>query len=298
DQLSRALHHGWAPSTLQGYNSAVNRFIRFCKKEKIHRQFWLPADELVLCALAASSEGRHAGSTARNALAGLKAWHVAQNAEWKGGKRLKYVLNGVENRRPALSRRPPRLPVTRNLLRILRANLDLADPVDMAVFAAVCVAFWGQCHLGELLPPSTTRAASKRSPHRASLTPPSPTSPSYVIHLPSTKTRFSQGEDVVILRQRGSSDPIRALRHHLFWNNPAESDHLFVYKTSFGTRPLTRRFFMKKCNAVWIEAGLPRLTGHSFRIGGTTELLLAGVSPDIVKKAGRWSSDSFLRYWR
>ncbi|EIN03379.1 hypothetical protein PUNSTDRAFT_23992, partial [Punctularia strigosozonata HHB-11173 SS5] len=125
-----------APSTLRGYNGAVNRFIRFCRNGKIHQRFWLPADELVLCAFAASSKGRHAGSTARNALAGLKAWHSAQNAEWKGGKRLNYILNGVENRRPALSHRPPRLPINRKMLRILRAGLDLTDSVDMAVFAA------------------------------------------------------------------------------------------------------------------------------------------------------------------
>ncbi|EIN04906.1 hypothetical protein PUNSTDRAFT_31671, partial [Punctularia strigosozonata HHB-11173 SS5] len=151
--------------------------------------------------------GLRAGSTARNSIAGLKAWHAAQNADWKGGKRLKYVLNGVENRRPALSRLPPRLPVSRGMLRILRANLDLSNPVDIAVFAAACLAFWGQCRLGELLPSSTTPATSKRTPTRASLTFPSPSSPSHTIHLPSTKTRFSQGEDVVILNQHGSSDP-------------------------------------------------------------------------------------------
>ncbi|KIK93936.1 hypothetical protein PAXRUDRAFT_143952 [Paxillus rubicundulus Ve08.2h10] len=38
-------------------------------------------------------------------------------------------------------------------------------------------------------------------------------------------------------------------------------------------------------------------TGHSFCIGGTTELLLAGVPPDVVKALGHWSSDTFLHYW-
>ena len=49
---------------------------------------------------------------------------------------------------------------------------------------------------------------------------------------------------------------------------------------------------------IWGSAGYPRLTGHSFRIGGTTELLLNGVPTDVVKAMGRWSSDAFLRYWR
>jgi hypothetical protein len=38
--------------------------------------------------------------------------------------------------------------------------------------------------------------------------------------------------------------------------------------------------------------------GHSFWIGGTTELLCCGVPPEVVKMAGCWSLDSFLQYWQ
>ncbi|KIK32047.1 hypothetical protein CY34DRAFT_40586, partial [Suillus luteus UH-Slu-Lm8-n1] len=61
---------------------------------------------------------------------------------------------------------------------------------------------------------------------------------------------------------------------------------------------LTKRKFLLVCNSVWGAHGLPRISGHCFRIGGTTELLLRNVPPHIVKVMGRWSSDSFLRYWR
>lgn len=43
---------------------------------------------------------------------------------------------------------------------------------------------------------------------------------------------------------------------------------------------------------------MQKVTGHCFRIGGTTALLRRGVDPEVVKVAGRWRSDSFLRYWR
>jgi hypothetical protein len=55
---------------------------------------------------------------------------------------------------------------------------------------------------------------------------------------------------------------------------------------------------LKRCNNIWSRYGLPTFTGHCFRIGGTTILLLRGVSPYIVKRMGRWSSDAFLKYWR
>ncbi|KAF8130911.1 hypothetical protein K438DRAFT_1643528, partial [Mycena galopus ATCC 62051] len=61
---------------------------------------------------------------------------------------------------------------------------------------------------------------------------------------------------------------------------------------------LTRRKFLQCCNAIWAAHNIPTITGHSFRTGGTTELLLAGVNPDVVQAMGRWLSDAFLVYWR
>jgi hypothetical protein len=51
------------------------------------------------------------------------------------------------------------------------------------------------------------------------------------------------------------------------------------------------------CNPVWNRHGFLRFAGHSFRIGGTTSLLRAGVNPDIVKKMGCWHLDAFPIYW-
>jgi hypothetical protein len=52
------------------------------------------------------------------------------------------------------------------------------------------------------------------------------------------------------------------------------------------------------CNDVWSKHGFARYTGHSFRIGGTIMLLRSGISPEVVKKMGRWKSDAFQLYWR
>ena len=39
------------------------------------------------------------------------------------------------------------------------------------------------------------------------------------------------------------------------------------------------------------------MSDHVFQIGGTTELLLQGVNPDIITVQGHWSSWAFLEYW-
>ncbi|EJD33460.1 hypothetical protein AURDEDRAFT_47802, partial [Auricularia subglabra TFB-10046 SS5] len=61
---------------------------------------------------------------------------------------------------------------------------------------------------------------------------------------------------------------------------------------------LTKNAFLSRLNEIWAAAGMQRVSGHCFRIGGTTALLRMGVDTDVVKVAGRWKSDAFLRYWR
>ena len=61
---------------------------------------------------------------------------------------------------------------------------------------------------------------------------------------------------------------------------------------------MSKHKFMSFCAGIWSTAGLAHVKGHSFRIGGAVELLLAGVPPEIVAATGGWTSLSFLLYWR
>ncbi|KIO03807.1 hypothetical protein M404DRAFT_144593 [Pisolithus tinctorius Marx 270] len=60
---------------------------------------------------------------------------------------------------------------------------------------------------------------------------------------------------------------------------------------------MTHSWFLQRCNQIWTSAGYPDMPGHTFHIGGATELLLQGVPPDIVTTQGRWKSQAFLDYW-
>ena len=61
---------------------------------------------------------------------------------------------------------------------------------------------------------------------------------------------------------------------------------------------MTKYKFMDFCSGVWSKAALAHVLGHSFRIGGAVELLLAGVPPEVVAATGGWTSLAFLLYWR
>ena len=297
NHVAEAIQSGWATSTLKRYSGAVDQFIRFCDMEGIPEHLRFPADEFVLCAFAASSVRRHSVNTPRNRLSALKAWHAIHNMEWKGSSRLRYVLNGVHNLAPDSSRYLPRPPVNAIMILQLVHRLDLDSPVDVAIAAGAVTAFWGQCRLGELLPsnlsPSSTAFLPVRSGFRRSLRNPH----SCILHLPRTKTH-SHGQDVVLVEQHATIDPISLLKRHLRINNIPNDAYIFSFRTDQGLTPLTKSFFLRRCNEIWHPLSYPKTTGHCFRIGGTTELLVAGTPPDVVKAMGCWSSDSFMRYWR
>nr|GAT53151.1 predicted protein [Mycena chlorophos] len=297
-QIQSVLERGWASGTVDNYGSSVTRFREFCRREHIPRSLQLPAHEFVLCAFAASSARVHAGTTARKNISALKAWHIVNDQPWLGGPRLQYVLAGVENLTPTSSKRPPRPPISSAMLAELHRGLDFSAPLDVAVYAAACVAFWGQCRLGELLPISQIDRSLNEKPTRANVTQSGSSKPSTKIRLPHTKTQKA-GDDVFLVDQSRPFNPRTALQIHLTVNTLPSSSSLFAYRDRHGApRLLTRSIFLERCNTVWTAVGYPRTTGHSFRIGGTTELLLNNVPPAVVKAMGRWSSDAFMKYWR
>ena len=295
--VSRAIQNSWAESTLRKYSGTIKQFIQFCDNEQVPDHLRFPTDEFVLCAFAASSLGKHASSTPRSRLSALKAWHFTHNLEWKGSTRLRYVLNGVHNLAPGTSRRPPRPPVNANMLSQLVNGLDLSSLLDVAVAACAATAFWGQCRLGELLPSSLVPLPQTSYPSRADFKRSLHNPQSCILRLPRTKTH-RHGQDVVLVDQRHPINPIALLKRHLRVNHVPDSSHIFSYTSAHGPSSLTKSLFLQRCNAIWQQLGYPRTTGHCFRIGGTTELLIAGTPPDIVRVTGRWSSESFLRYWR
>lgn len=292
-----AIQGSWAESTLKRYSGTIKQFIRFCDSERIPEHLRFPADEFVLCAFAASSFGRHAGGTPRSRLSALKVWHATHNVEWKGSSRLRYVVNGVHNFAPGSSRRPPRPPINSKMLTQLVQNLNLTVPLDAAVAACAVTAFWGQCRLGELLPLSASTLPPSPLPTRSHFKRSLRNPQSCVLHLPRTKTHH-HGQDVVLVDQHMPINPIFLLKNHIRVNKIHHDQFLFSFSAPNGYSVLSKRSFLRRCNAIWSTFGYPRTTGHCFRIGGTTELLIAGTPPDIVRITGRWSSESFLRYWR
>jgi len=120
-----------------------------------------------------------------------------------------------------------------------------------------------------------------------------------MIHLPKTKTKGQEGDDIYLMDCSLLSNPINAFEHHLT-SNPLVLDGapLFSWQTANGGWcPMKKGWFMDRCRGIWEKESLDLLDGHSFRIGGTTHHLMSGVDPWVVMVISQWSLDTFLTYW-
>lgn len=144
-------------------------------------------------------------------------WHVYHDAPWLGAVHLKPVLVGVANRAPS-SLLKPHPPVTRAMILILAAKLDLLDPFDCYCTAAASAVFWGQLCLGEVLSPWELSFPTSHVMSCAHLSPPITQNRSHKLFLPYTKVKRSRGEEVILCWQQDTSDPILTLEYHLQLN--------------------------------------------------------------------------------
>ena len=119
-------------------------------------------------------------------------------------------------------------------------------------------------------------------------------------HIPWTKTTKEAGAQVILAGRDDMLCPCTAIQNHLNINHSIPSSaSFFAYQTTDGHwEHMSKHKFMSFCVDIWSKAGLAHVKGHSVRIGGAVELLLAGVPPKIVAVTGGWTSLAFLLYWR
>ncbi|KAF8199587.1 hypothetical protein BJ912DRAFT_1020182 [Pholiota molesta] len=254
-------------ATRELYGAGPLRFTQYCDSRCIPERGTttldrMPASEVLIAGFAtAMAAGKVARTTLDNWLAGLHFWHTINGAPWHGRDMLRSVKGGVSKLRP---------PVTIQHLHMLRRGLDFSSSFDAAVWALACVAFWSCCRLGELLIPSRHAFLPMKHVARHCST---------VFRVDAgniRSTTHNLGADIVVTKIDDPSDPYLAFQHHLSTNSqvPPEAP-LFSFMTTDGSHaPMTRHWFLSRCEEIWVAAGMPRMAGHGFRIGGATELLL------------------------
>ncbi|KAL7282059.1 hypothetical protein ACG7TL_003527 [Trametes sanguinea] len=294
--------YAWAESTLGTYGTGLLIFHVFCDLRSIPEEHRAPASELLILAFVASIAGSYAQSAINNYVAGVRAWHILHGLPWHVDKsRYDAALAGAAQLAPPASKKPSRAPLALQEIASMAPSFTLADPLDAAVWACLCVGFFSLARLGELTVTTQKSFQTDLHPSRASVRSEAHRDGSEVrvIRLPRTKSAIA-GEDISFARQVGAIDPWAALDNHFAVNQLAPSVHLFAYRKPSNNAivPLTRRAFLARVKVAALGIGLPNVSGHSLRIGGTLEYLLRGLSFETVKAIGRWKSEAFTLYLR
>ena len=303
------LHSSVQKQTATAYGRSVRSYIEFCEKEDIPPAERFPAQAKVVEAFLASFAGIRRASTVSAYSGGLKFWHAIhslspplQDGMWRR------IMRGlVAQQPPAKNLRPP--ATYRDLL-VIREALDLEEPEDACLWAAATCALFTMARPGDVtLENRTTTVDPKKHFTGASckIIDESNDFPACIeMSLPFDKAEGYKGETLIIVGQKIDPRicPLEAMRNHLRINDPGPQDFLFASRTrnpstwGEGLYPLTGDWFRNRINRILTDANRSPLNGHSWRIGGATFYLLAGVHPDFIRVIGRWKSDAFYRYWR
>jgi len=300
EKLKFGLFNAYAPQTDSNYSYGIKRFLKFAVRCGIPEHMALPPDPHILCLFIAEGIGRTGISMVKGHLSALAAWHKVNGITFVVPPQIAVLKKAIAHYHPVENKKPPRKPISPGMMECLAESWSKGSPKHACALAIAVAAWTGQLRLGELVPPSLKELDVTRLPKRNDWRLSKRVDKASTLTLPWTKTTKEKPVVVNLQPHDFPLDPSTAMLRH-FLASKLDTSHLICeYRPSPSSKPVVmdKPAFMELCNEVWSSKGWPRFTGHSFRIGGTTALLAAGVNPNVVKMLGRWSSDAYLLYWR
>jgi hypothetical protein len=163
---------------------------------------------------------------------------------------------------------------------------------DLLFEAQLSTGFAGLLRLGEMTFPDkigdrdyrkvTLRHSLQWLPH------------AFAFWLPSHKVDiFFEGNRIIIKKIIGAPDPVPAMKKYVASRDKFFPLHAELWLLANRSIP-TRGWFIRRLRKYFASD----VAGQSLRSGGATALAEAGAPPELIKGAGRWSSQAFERYIR
>ncbi|KAJ7364379.1 hypothetical protein DFH08DRAFT_930328 [Mycena albidolilacea] len=208
-RMQWALDNAWADSTMEKYKYGINAFHKFCNKAGV------PSMQ------SSCQAGEIAGGTVRSVVAAVTAWLAyLQGCSMERGATASLHAEGSKESHTRIIE--TRGMSTEEMINILKTELDLDDPKDAVVFAAVCCVFWGQIHLGEML-------SNTQSKYFIGRIPTATTAGTQVLKLPWTMTKGERSDKAILCCQHMKSDLVNAVENHIAVNAIPADLPLFAY---------------------------------------------------------------------
>ena len=277
-----------APSTRRVYQSTQCRCIDFCRLDGrlSPEAALLPADEQSLMCFATMLADSLNHSSIKVYLSAVRSLHIDNGLADPliNCLQLQWLLRGIK--RVQGSPTPKRLPITIDVLQVLKRSLDLSSQDHIMLWAACCLGFFGFLRAGEF----TTNSPFDPNIHLGvsdvqADTLQDPTC--FQIHIKCSKTDpFWVGCYIYVGRGSDVVCPVVALGNFLAVRGPCPGP-LFCFADCC---PLTCQLLSASFSGNY--------SGHGFGIGAATTAASRGLPDHLIKTLGRWSSDAYQRYIR
>ena len=277
------------------YDQGRSSYLAFCNQ---FRLIPFPASETSLNLFITYLARNLSFATIRTYLAAVRYWNIREgfSADFGVMVNLHMTLKGIKRLKGAASR-PNRLPITIDILKILKDRLRLStipEEDKLMLWAAFTTAFFGFLRSAEFCCPSKSffDASTCLLVRDISIT-------ENVLRIfikVSKADPFKNGHTIRLVAANSSICPLRAMQKHL--KNCRKSDEP-VFSFTDGSF-LTRQCLSKTLQQL-LESTFPdvkQYSSHSFRIGAATTAAAADVPDWLIKALGRWSSNCYERYIR
>ncbi len=284
---TKLLHLGLAPATRSNYVGPQRAYLRFAREHGVAQP--VPASEDTLCMWVAWLNRSVQYATIRSYLYAVRSMHIELGLADPIERRLRLarVLTGVR-RSKGDQRATTRMPITTELIAVIRELTDATDVDQLCMLAACSAATGGLMRVGEV-------AVIESEPARVLLRRDLQLGRGhFTIHLRISKTdQFGAGTRVIVSQQQAVSDMQRYLvarPHH------AATSPLFMLSDGCAVQ---RRTLLLWARLKLERGGIdPRAhhRGLSFRSGGATSLADSGTPDHLIKELGRWRSWVYAGY--
>ena len=286
--------HSLAPSTIQVYRSAFQRYQDFTVNNNIPT---LPVTEFNLMLYVTHLSSSISYKSIKSYLSGLQFYALAHGQPCQIFKmqQLYYILRGIRRMQGSTFTRPSRLPISlagcHQLLLWIRST-ELNTCNRKMLWAAILLPFFGMLRSSEFTSPTTTSYIPGVTLmfHNISF---SPDWSFVTVKIKASKTDpYRSGCSIRVGATNNLFCPVAAL-YHLMQDHPDPSGPLFIY---YDHTFLTRSSLAKIIHSCFNNDC--RFNTHSLRIGGASTLASAGIPDSAIMILGRWSSNAFQRYLR
>ena len=315
--LADMLNCGVAANTWRSYKTAARHVERIRRDLGISLAFPMSVEDTLTYMGYLRNVRKVSGATLDKYLSGLRMAHLTRGVftPWTRPEVLKLVVTGAQNRDQVVKRmsgKKGRLPVTPEMMRILRRRLSLSNLTTVKkrlVWLVACWCWSGAFRIHEILArerttydPTVTLMARDATLSEVVVRGEEYRVIKVFLKHPKEE-RLSAGVFIDLFEVKGKASWLCPVMAYLKWKEEAgvilikakplmrTSDFLNYTGANFNKD-------LQKFLGEEAAEGGGTISSHSFRAGLATAMSKAGYSDEEIMAVGRWRSSAFLRYIR